>query len=62
MDSTSVKFDGSTRKLYLEIHMTPDFQENGDCREVLSERQGPLRMGLLLSTDCEPSFGVHNDR
>uniref|UniRef100_A0A8R1Y992 BCAS3 domain-containing protein n=1 Tax=Onchocerca volvulus TaxID=6282 RepID=A0A8R1Y992_ONCVO len=36
--------------------------ENGDCREILSERQGPLRTGLLLSTDCEPSFGIHNDR
>ncbi|EFO23938.1 hypothetical protein LOAG_04555 [Loa loa] len=36
--------------------------ENGDCREILSERQGPLRTGLLLSVDCEPSFGIHNDR
>ncbi|KAL4003008.1 Breast carcinoma amplified sequence 3 family protein [Acanthocheilonema viteae] len=35
--------------------------ENGDCREILSERQGPLRTGLLLSMDCEPSFGIHND-
>uniref|UniRef100_A0A0R3S4D9 BCAS3 domain-containing protein n=1 Tax=Elaeophora elaphi TaxID=1147741 RepID=A0A0R3S4D9_9BILA len=36
--------------------------ENGDCREILSERQGPLRTGLLLSMGCEPSFGIHNDR
>uniref|UniRef100_A0AAF5PRK5 BCAS3 domain-containing protein n=1 Tax=Wuchereria bancrofti TaxID=6293 RepID=A0AAF5PRK5_WUCBA len=35
--------------------------ENGNCREILSERQGPLRTGLLLSVDCEPSFGIHND-
>uniref|UniRef100_A0A915Q767 BCAS3 domain-containing protein n=1 Tax=Setaria digitata TaxID=48799 RepID=A0A915Q767_9BILA len=36
--------------------------ENGDCREILSERQGPLRTGLLLPMDCESSFGIHNDR
>ncbi|VDM91781.1 unnamed protein product [Litomosoides sigmodontis] len=35
--------------------------ENGDCREILSERQGPLRTGLLLSMECESSFGIHND-
>lgn len=36
--------------------------ENGDCEEILSERQGPLRTGRLLPMDCEPSFGIHSDR
>lgn len=49
----------TSRRMYI---LTLSFQENGDCREILSERQGPLRTGLLLSVDCEPSFGIHNDR
>lgn len=36
--------------------------ESGDCEEVLSERQGPLRVGRLLATDPEPGFGIHDDR
>uniref|UniRef100_A0A914ZNP3 BCAS3 domain-containing protein n=2 Tax=Parascaris univalens TaxID=6257 RepID=A0A914ZNP3_PARUN len=36
--------------------------ESGDCEEVLSERQGPLRVGRLLVTDPEPGFGIHDDR
>ncbi|VDN03736.1 unnamed protein product [Thelazia callipaeda] len=36
--------------------------ENGDCKEILSERKGPIQLGLLLPAKCEPSFGIHNDR
>ncbi|KHN82012.1 Breast carcinoma-amplified sequence 3 [Toxocara canis] len=36
--------------------------ESGDCEEVLSMRQGPLKVGRLLASDPEPSFGIHKDK
>ncbi|VDM36490.1 unnamed protein product [Toxocara canis] len=38
------------------------FEESGDCEEVLSMRQGPLKVGRLLASDPEPSFGIHKDK
>ncbi|VDK45066.1 unnamed protein product [Anisakis simplex] len=35
--------------------------ESGDCEEILSERQGPLRVGRLLASDPEPVFQIHED-